>query len=64
MHHCTDRCTSRATDESLTALGYAVRKVAKVVGSDCVVREGVSFEAARHAAWADGLLRLCTRTGR
>ena len=63
-HHCTDRCSHRATRESLTALGFPVRVVEKVVGSDVVIVEGTSFEKARHAAWEAGVIRLCTRTDR
>lgn len=63
-HLCDDRCSHRQTRETLTALGYPVRVVEKVVGSDVVLVEGSSFEDARHAAWADGAIRLCTRTGR
>lgn len=61
---CTDRCSHRATDDSLSALGFPVHKVDKCVGSDVVVRPGESFELALYHAWQAGAIRLCSRTGR
>ncbi len=63
-HHCTDRCSHRATVASLTAIGFPVRVVEKVCGSPVVLVEGVPFETARNLATEAGLLRTCTRTER
>lgn len=49
------------TAEQLTALGFPVRETVKCVGSTSVTRPGMTFEAACHAAWAAGLVRLETR---
>lgn len=63
-HVCTERCTHRVTAETLTALGFPVRKTEKICGCTYTVVEGMTFEAARHAATEAGLLRTCTRTAK
>jgi hypothetical protein len=64
-HACDERCSHRATPQSLTALGFAVRKVVSgPFGTPIVEVQGARFETARHAAWQAGAIRLCTRTPR
>ena len=64
-HECNERCSHRATPESLTALGFPVKLTKKgCFGSIDTVREGTTFERARHEATNAGLLRLCTKTER
>jgi len=64
-HTCNDRCSWKATADSLTALGFPVKLVGKgCFGTLVVEREGFPFELARHKAWEAGELRLCTRKDR
>ena len=63
-HECDSKCSWRQTPATLTALGFPVRRVEKIVGSDVVTVQGSSFENARHDASCAKLIRLCTRTER
>jgi len=63
-HECDDRCSWRQDEESLTRLGFAIRKTDKIAGCTYLVQAGMSFEAARHEAWIAGHTRLCTRNPR
>lgn len=61
-HVCDERCSWKATADSLTALGFPVKVVEKgCFGTPVVVRDGLTFEDARHDAWVAGAIRLCTR---
>ena len=65
-HTCDDRCSHRATPESLDALGFLVMRIEKgCFGTQHKVNpEGDRFELARHRAWEAGAIRLCTRNPR
>ena len=61
-HVCTHGvCSWTLTPEALTALGFPVKVTVSMVGSTVVVTEGMEFGAAKHAAWAAGVTRLCTK---
>jgi hypothetical protein len=64
LHACTDRCSHRATSETLTAAGFPVKVTETCAGAVCTVREGTTFETAVFLATSAGVLRTCTRTGR
>lgn len=48
----------QVTEAMLTEWGFPVRKTDKCVGSKIVVSEGMTWSAAKHAAWAAGFTRI------
>jgi len=65
-HVCNERCSWKATEDSLDALGFPVKRIEKgCFGTQITVNpSGKLFESARHDATSAGVLRLCTKTGR
>lgn len=48
------------TEEMLNSWGFTVEVVGHAVGSAVMIRSGLSFEKAKHAAWVAGFTRLCS----
>ncbi len=56
-------CSHLVTDAQLGDMGHPVAKFDKVVGTPVLVTPGTQRNKAVHAAWSEGHVRICTKTG-
>ena len=59
-HACDERCSWRATPDSIRALGYDLRVPRQGDKADDQAVH-LLFVRLRHDAWLDGHLRICTK---
>ncbi len=63
-HTCNGLCSHRQTADSLRALGVEVAYIPDAPFLNKSPARDVELARAKHQAWVDGKIRLCTRTGR